>query len=647
MAKAQTGADVKGQFKSLSEADIQAYTDSQSFRKGNDYYLNRAIVGPVLSESVLRAFCHGSTGGPYRVEATLLPVKEKSASKLASGSCSCPRGGFCKHLVALLLTWVHHPEWFAVRSGLMGRLQEKSHAELLALLEHLLQRQPDIEPLVELLIELPVTSAEQEESQPGKGRERTVDPSSIRSQVDTAFYDAGEGWDAASRAAPDLEQLYEIGKSFAETGYWANAQVVYATLAEEAIAQYEELQDEGQVSWVIGECAAGLVECLDVQSTLPPNEQLYPEDREELFTTLFELWKFGHDYGGVEVNIPAAVAKNATEDERKRVEGWLREEMMPGQDYSSQWRNRRTIDFLATLKQAVHFSEDELLEEYRKVGLYKEMTEKLLQFGRRDEALDVAKTRLTEPRDTIWFAEQLIKSSDAWREQALAFVEMRLKEAEESMRAKPEDFTGRNTVDTYRHWLGERYTLYGKTQEALNMEQLRFQANPDIRTYHSVRSAAQLAGQPEELWPSLRPGLIQTLEQQRRWGALVSIYLEEGEVGQALSALTEMERSSDTSSYGYGYGTYSSRSEYQVQVAKAAEVQYPDEAIRLYKSAVQRLIDLRGRENYQQATGHLTRVKLLYQKQEREPEWNTYITNLRNSNKSLRALKEELDKRGM
>src|SRR5438552_3586800 len=150
MTKAQTGADVKGQFKPLSEADIQAYTDSASFRKGYDYYLEDAIVEPVLSESVLRGFCHGSSGGPYRVEATLLPVDEKSSNKLAFGSCGCPRGGFCKHRVALLLTWVHHPERFVVRSGLMGRLQEKSHAELLALLEQLLQRQPDVEPLVEL-----------------------------------------------------------------------------------------------------------------------------------------------------------------------------------------------------------------------------------------------------------------------------------------------------------------------------------------------------------------------------------------------------------------------------------------------------------------------------------------------------------------
>src|SRR5207253_9957992 len=107
MAKTQTGADVKGQFKPLSEADIQAHTDEASFRKGYSYYQDHAIVEPSLSESVLRAFCHGSSGGPYRVEATLLPASDKSANKLASGNCSCPRGGFCKHLVALLLTWLH------------------------------------------------------------------------------------------------------------------------------------------------------------------------------------------------------------------------------------------------------------------------------------------------------------------------------------------------------------------------------------------------------------------------------------------------------------------------------------------------------------------------------------------------------------
>src|SRR6266705_3600457 len=520
-----------------------------------------------------------------------------------------------------------------------GRLSEKNQAELLALLEQLVQQQPDIEPLIELLMELPLATTTQERSRPGKGRERTLDPSTVRSQVASAFYHAGEGWGAASRVAAELEQLYDIGKNFAEAGEWANAQVVYATVAEETIMQYEEVHDEGQISWVLGKCAASLVACLEAQSALPPSERLDAAEREALLTSLFDLWKFGYNYGGIEVHIPAAVADTATAHERKRVEAWLRQEMMPGQDSSSKWHNRCIIDFLATLKQADHFSDEDVLEEYRNVGLYKELAEKLLQLGRENEALGVAQANLTEPRDVTWFAEQLLKSGEAWREPALGFVEARLGEVEQALRGKRQDFTGERTADTYRGWLGEKYSIYGRPQQALKIELTRFQANPDTTTYRAVRSAALIAGQPENVWSDLRPRLIQTLEQQSRWEALVTIYLDEGEVGQALAALTAMERTPRTPLYAYGYRAY------QAQVAEAAEESYPDEEIRLYKSVVKRLIDGRGRENYQQATGYLARVRRLYQKQGREPEWQAYMTTLRNSNKSLRALKEELDKK--
>ena len=647
MAKIQTGADVKRQFKPLAEADIQAYSDDASFRKGYDSYLQDAIVEPTLSESVLRAFCHSSSGNTYRVEATLLPGGDKSARKLASTSCSCSRGGFCEHLVALLLTWVHQPERFVVRSRLMGRLDEKSREELLALLEHLVQRQPDIEPMIELLVELPLAAPAQEKNRPGRGKERTVDPATISSQVDSAFYNAGEGWGAASRVSSDLEQLCDVGKSFAEAGEWANAQVVYATLAEETIMQYEGLHDEGQVSWVMGQCAAGLIGCLTVQSTLPKREQLDAEDREELLSALFDLWKFGNNYGGIGVDIAEAVAENGTAQERKTIEAWLREEMRPEQDSSSTWHNHGIVNFLVKLKEAEHASEEDMLEEYRHAGLYKELAEKYLQLGRENEALGVAQANLTESRDVTWFAEQLLKLGEPWREQAQAFVEARLNEVEAAPQGKSQDFTRAFTVDSYRRWLSEKYLLYGKVKQALDMELARFQANPGDATYRSVRSAAQAAGEPEEVWPQIRPQLIQTLERQSRWGALVTIYLDEGEVGQALAALAEMERAPGTSLYGYGYRAESASSSYQAQVAQAAEESYPDEAIRLYQSVVQRLIDRRGRENYQQATGYLIRVRRLYQKQGHEVEWGAYITNLRNSNKSLRALKEELDKKGL
>lgn len=643
MVKTYTGKDAKSQFKPLSEADIQASTDSAIYTKGYNYYLDNAIFEPILSDSVLQAYCGGSKGGPYRVEARLVLANEASTKAVASFACSCPKGGFCKHIVALLLTWLHQPGRFAVRKGPLERLREKSREELLAIMEQLLQRQPDIEPLIELLLELPATTITPDTNRPSRARTRTLDPSTIRTQVDLAFYDAGGGWGAANRVASELEQLSDIGQSFAQAGEWANAQVVFATLAEEAISRYERIHDEGQVSWILGQCATYLVQCLEAQSGLPQAEKFSFSEREELLTALFSLWRFGYEYGGIDTDIPGVVADNVTEDERKMIEGWLREQVRLGQDFSSTWHNRYIVNFLAKLKAAVQFSDEELLDEYRKAGLYLDLVQKLVQLQRQDEALEVATARLTDPIEVLKFADHLLNSGQDWQEQALAFVEMRLKEAEHAVREKSRDFTAANKIDTYRRWLGEKYSAYDKADQALNIELARFQAHLDDSTYRSVQSAAQLAGQPEGLWKTLRPRLLKTLEQQRKWGALVSIYLTEGEVAKAISALAEMEQTSSSSRLGYGY--HAAPNSYQVQVAKAAEEQFPDEAIRLYKSVVQQLIDVRGRDNYHQAADYLAQVQALYQKQGRESEWNSYINNLRLKNKPLRALKDELDRR--
>lgn len=647
MTRVHTGADVKGQFQPLTETDVHALSDEASFRKGDDYYRQHAIVEPTLSASVLRAFCHGSSGSPYRVEVTLLPAGETGAYKLASAQCTCPRGGFCKHLVALLLTWVYQPERFILRTGLLGRLSEKSREELLALLERLLQRQPDIAPLVEVLLELPLESTPQEQKRTGRGRERTLDPITIQSQVASAFYNAGEGWGAAGRIAAELDRLCDLGKSFAEAGQWANAQVVYTTIAEEAAGQSERLQEEGEISWILDECAAGLVACLEAQSSLPRSERLDASAREELLRTLVDLWKGGDNYGGIEVGIPPAIAANATSRERKQIEAELREELRSEQDFSNRWHNRKFVEFLVLLKQADQCSDEDILEEYQQAGLYKELAERYLLLDRANEALDVAQIHLTEPMDVTWFAGQLLQVDESWPERALALVETRLHESERALQSNAQDFTGAHLIDTYRRWLSEKYLLYGKTQQALDIELARFQVHPDEGTYRSVRSAAQAAGQPEEVWPDLRPELIRTLEQQGRWGALITVYLDEGAVSQALAALAELERPQRTSPSAYGYHFEAPPSRYQAQVAAAAEESYPKEAIRLYKRVVQWLIDGRGRGNYQQAADYLDRVRRLYQQQKREAEWQAYVTDVRTSNKSLRALKEELDKRGL
>jgi hypothetical protein len=198
----------------------------------------------------------------------------------------------------------------------LGQLQKKSREELLALLAQLIQQQPTIEPLIAMLLKLPQARSDFEVQTPGAGRECTLDSATISSQIAAAFSHAGSGWGAASRAALELYRLSEIGDRFTETGQWANAQVVYAAIAEEILPSYEELEDEDQLAGVLENCSTGLVTCLEVQEDLPPEDQLDEAQRKALLTSLLPFWTFDSSYGRQESAIPEALAHHVTESER-------------------------------------------------------------------------------------------------------------------------------------------------------------------------------------------------------------------------------------------------------------------------------------------------------------------------------------------
>ncbi len=53
-------------------------------------------------------------------------------------------------------------------TGVLGQLRKKSREELIFLVEQLLERKPEIKPLIELLIELPFPDSSQQKRIPGK-----------------------------------------------------------------------------------------------------------------------------------------------------------------------------------------------------------------------------------------------------------------------------------------------------------------------------------------------------------------------------------------------------------------------------------------------------------------------------------------------
>ncbi len=82
-------------------------------------------------------------------------------------------------------------------------------------------------------------------------------------------------------------------------------------------------------------------------------------------------------------------------------------------------------------------------------------------------------------------------------------------------------------------------------------------------------------------------------------------------------------------------------------MAEALETDQPETSIALYQDLIDALISQRGRDNYPQAAQYLTIVQRLFLGQQQEAAFRQYVQRLRDQNKTLRSLKEELARAGL
>jgi hypothetical protein len=662
-----TSADALEQFKSFTLDELREYVGDKEYNKGKEYFNSDAVYDVALRGSVLRGRSHGRSGGPYKMEVTLAAADASGPGLVADYSCTCPRGGFCKHIIALLLVWLRTPEEVPVRSDVTTLLRDLSREELLDIVTGLLKREPDLDKWLEKMLIKPSKS-----NAPGMAAKATVNPAKIQKQVASIFsrlnygYDWGE--DGDDDIAGELDEMVEVGDRYVEVAQWANAQVVYTAIAEEAMSHYEEVDDsDGEICDVIAACGDGLLDCLEAQDRLTPADRLPAEARIALFKTLYELWDHSYNYSCWEPDksVAALIADAATSAELVQVQEWVRADIeVEEKGYYGSFGRRAQVEFLLTLKAKGGMTDedtlaeyrkarmygqaalllvdrgriDDALEEYRQAGMFEEMASLLLDQRRTDEAIRLARKRLPGATQSTRFAEHLMKLGEAEQMQAVKFIEERLWEEKEAA-----------NIEEYLVWLEGWYAQYGMRDKALEAAQTRFKNNPGDSTYESVKNAAQLEGQPPGLWAEVRPGLLATLRAKEQWAALVNIHLNEGEVGDAIHALDKYEspqRRPAPTIYSNYYPTLP-RGDLTMRVAEAAEKDYPARSRAIYKRRAEEAIEYRGRDNYQRAAAFLAKVKKLYEQESQQAEWQSYIDDLRARNKALRALKEELDKLGL
>jgi uncharacterized Zn finger protein len=654
VAKPPVTADQdRSEFAPLSDDAIARQTDSGSFSRGKTYFRGKRIFNAVRRGNLLRARCRGSSGGPYHVEATLAAANQKATRNPVSYACNCPRGGFCKHVVALLLTWIDTPETFEVRPAIGELLAGKSQEELVALVEAMVARNPELESLIELPGPLPA-----------KANGQPLDEHAIQREIATALggsydhdYDRdygyrgyyGRGYDDYDEYGggfgdlAKLERLLAIADDYAAAGSWQNVMLLAANLAEKLAPEAETSLDEhGDFATILQRTDAHLAACLAAQEELPADARFSDRERLRLIDAIYAIWEADLEIGGVDLSDggPEAIGQYATAAELHRVRENLRALLLPavGDPSKHQWHNRMVIQFLSLLKGEGGLSSEELLEEYRNAELWDEVVDLLLEMDRVEEAIGLAARKVGAANALLAFADRLRSSGGPERAaRAISLVDDRLWERE-----------GQRLHDdqVLREWLEKRYLEHGQPEKALALAESRFKTAPSKATYDAVKTAALQPGLPNDPWPELRPKLLAALAKNKSWYALIEIHIEEGHVREALDVLAKSEKPTRN---GQPWGEYfmASPESYSARVAKAAEKEFPDEAVRIYQKLAEQKIALRGRPAYQEAASYLVLVMRLLEGNGRDEEWKGFITDLRAQNKSLRALREELDSLGL
>lgn len=306
----------------LTEAQIRAMATEKSFERGKGYYQGGAIVEPLRQGLELRAECAGSEYEPYQISVTL------GAKGVVQTSCTCPYdwGGVCKHVVALLLTYIHRPQTFRALQPLDKMLANKSRDELIVIIQDLLRHKPDLMPVVEL------TTATQQVKQG-----QPLNASAYRTQARRAMQH-----DTPRSVERELKALKDTAARVAKGGDPLNAGTIYHALLDEAVKGYDEIvssmDEDGDIAVIVDDLAKGLGACL-------AKSEADAETRREWLEALLRAELADIALGGIDLapSAQAAMLKGATSEEWR----WIEERSSKIFSTDSSWAQETLQEFLA------------------------------------------------------------------------------------------------------------------------------------------------------------------------------------------------------------------------------------------------------------------------------------------------------------
>lgn len=589
----------------ITEATIRGLTSPESYSRGEQYYRSGAVSDIERRGDTLQAEVEGSSYEPYQVTINL------DESGLAAAGCTCPYdwGGHCKHIVAVLLTYIRDRAEIAERPTPDALLAGLDAETLRSLLLGLLTAHAELIPWVETQITLRAQSPQRDQptdslsaqasvaQAPAAPRRSPIDTNGIRRQVRYQMR-GSDDYDAAGAAVGGLNGILAQARQALDANDGENALAIAGVVAEETIPGWEGFDDsDGEFGDWFGELGAVFAEAL-LTAELPPQErkawgkklekwqaELDNYGVDDAFDAALCAAESGWDYAPLcramlgQAAVDASTADEpSNDDESEGKDSWFADEL------TEAWlnvleRQGRTGEFLALA---------------RATGRITRYITMLVKAGQVQEAVDYGLTQALAPAEALALAKAL-------REHG---------EHRTALRVAERGLDGdRLQVHDLAIWLRDAATALGDRPLALRAARTAFAASYTLADYLAVQAAA------DEGWAALRAELLDGLRGETfTWiSGPIDIYLHEGLVDDAVRLVNSQPH--------VDYATLG-------RVADAAYASHPDWVIRQCRRQAEPTMDEGKSKYYSHALGWLERVKKAYVAAGRGDEWRIYCEGL-------------------
>jgi uncharacterized Zn finger protein len=564
----------------LTEASLCRQATAKSFERGESYYQSGSVVSLTQRGQVLRADVEGNEVHPYCVTLQF----DSGGIKTVNCTCEYSFEGWCKHIVATVLTCIRQPEKIETRPTPDQLLAPLDPQQLRRILEKLMGDRPELIDTIDLLI------AQQTEptSAPPQQRQTTVDPAPFRRQVREIIRNGVNAWESGyDDDDPISEEILDLictAKDFSHQGDGHNALIILETITEAILDNWEDAED-------------------------------YGADNEEISTELDSAW--------TEAILSTELTAPEQRDLKGKLEGWQDhldgdlemslEALRQGWDYSplmrvfqgeitelGAWEDESPYyaDDLALLRLQILERQDRY-EEYlylaQAEGQAKQYLTMLAQLGRVAEAMTEATTQMGTKEEAFALAKTL-------REQGA--LPQALEIAHKGL-----SLEGHGAADLAT-WTSDLAEGLGDRTIALEARIQAFAAQPSLGDYQKAKELAKTE------WLTIQPDLLKTLRESKQWGtsqAKVDIFLEEGLIQDAIFTVQGLDF------------YYSDLIHRVMDVAIQAK---PEWVIENARVRAEDIINRGKADAYKHAANWLRKMRLAFLAAERQDDWAAYRTHL-------------------